>query len=119
MDLSNPDLWVIRYIQSFTGDAVRGLDIPIPVFDTPGLGDRFIRVRVTSSTARANWSFAGTAKQIISAGGVESVNQRFRFELNDSLLCDLPDFNLYKLRIKFPRYFTQATISIFGYVGSL
>jgi hypothetical protein len=117
MDLSNPSLWVIRYVQSFTGDAVLGLDVPIPVFDTPDLSDRFLRVKVTSSTAKSNWVYGGSAKQIISAGGVEAVNKRIGLELNQVLLVDLPGFSVYKLRVKLPRYFTQATISIFGYTG--
>lgn len=118
MDLSNPSYWVIRYVQSFTGDAVRGLDIPIPIFDTPDLSDRFIRIKVSSSTAKPNWTFAGTARQVISAGGVDSITKQIRLELDDFFVIDLPEFTTYRLRVRFPRYFKQATISIFGYIGT-
>jgi hypothetical protein len=118
MDLSNPNLWELRYIQSFTGDAVRGLDVPIPVFETGQLSDEIIRVRITNSTARDNWTFGGTAKQIINAGGVDTVAGSLSLQLNESLLWILQDYDSYKLKIKLPRYFKQATLSIFAYTNT-
>ncbi|ELS32792.1 MULTISPECIES: hypothetical protein [Pseudanabaena] len=119
MDLSNPSNWSLRYVQSFTSDYIRGLGLPIPVFDTDTLSDRLLRVRVTSSTAKDTWTYAGRATQVIDAGGVDTDLDSLYMKLNVSLLWQLQDFGSYRLRVAFPKYFTQATISIFGYTGSL
>lgn len=117
MDLSNPSQWGLRCVQSFASEYIRGLGLPIGVFDTSDLSDRYLRVRVTSSTAKPNWVSAGRATQIINAGGVETDSSHLFLRLNDSLLWHLPEFDSYKLRVTLPKYFTQATISIFGFVG--
>lgn len=119
MNLSSPSDWSLRYVQSFTSESIRALDIPIPAFQTPELNDRFLRIRVTNSTAKANWTYAGKAKQVVNAGGVETLYDRKLLELNNFVLWDLQQFDTYKLRVTFPRYFSQATISIFGYTGSI
>ena len=119
MDLSNPSQWVLRYLQSFTSESIRALDLPIPTFETSEFGDRFIRVRVTNSFAKTNWVYAGKAKQVVNAGGVPTITNSKSLELNNFVLWDLQGFDSYKLRISFPRYFTQATISIFGYIGPI
>lgn len=118
MDISNPANWTLRYLQSFSSSYIRGLGLPIPEFDTPiALSDRYLRIRVTSSTAKVNWVYAGKVVQIINAGGVDTDCDRLHLKLNDSLLWQLDDFGAYKLRVTFPKYFTQATITIFGYSG--
>ena len=119
MNLSNPSDWNLRYLQSFASASIRALDFPIPPFQTSQFSDRFIRIRVTSSTAKSSWRYAGKASQIIDAGGLETVSDRRSLELNDFILWDLQQFDSYKLRISLPRYFSQATISIFGYTGSI
>ena len=117
MNLSNPNDWIIRQVQSFTGVAIRGLDLPIPVFETAQLSDKYLRIRVTSTTAKTNWIYAGKATQVIDAGNVETDASEFYLKLDKPLLCQLNDFTSYKLRIKLPKYFTQATMSIFGFIG--
>ena len=117
MDLSNPSNWQLRYLQSFASSYVVALSIPIPTFDTPDLSDRILRVRVTSSNAKPSWSRAGKALQIINAGSVETEAGYLALRLNDSLLWQLQDFGSCKLRVTFPKYLTQATISIYGYTG--
>ena len=119
MSFSDPSLWAIRYLQSFNSANI-GLYYPaIPAFDTPNFSDRFLRIRITSSTARDNWSFAGRANQIINAGGVDSVVDKKSFRLNDSTIWEIKGFYDYRLTIKLPTYFKQATVSIFGYTGSI
>lgn len=104
-------------MQSFSSANI-GLFYPaIPPFDTPLLSDRVIRVRITSNQAQDNWTFAGSAKQVVNAGGVDSVKAIKSFELNDSILWELVNTQSYRLRVKLPRYFKQATVSIFGYTG--
>lgn len=119
MVLADPSKWALRYIQSFTSESVLALKLPIPTFTTSDLSDAILRIRVTSVTASDTWYRAGRIGQIIDAGGVDAEVDSKSLRLNDSLLWQLQDFGGYKLRVRLPHYFTQATISIFGYVGSL
>jgi hypothetical protein len=118
MDLSNPSLWQLSYIQSFNSEFIRALNIPIPEFDTPNFEGRITRIKVTNSRARDNWKYAGRCNQIINAGNVSSAVKTYGLELNQDRVIIWEDFSLYNLRIKFPKYFSQATISIFQYTGS-
>jgi hypothetical protein len=77
-----------------------------------------LRIRVTSSTAKPNWRKAGKASQIINAGSVDTEVNNLALRLNDSLLWQLQDFGDYKLQVAFPKYLTQATVSIYGYNGA-
>ena len=117
MDLSNPNDWIIRQVQSFTGDAIRGLDLPIPSFETAQLGDKYLRIRVTSTTAKTNWVYAGKATQVIDAGNVDTDADELYLKLGKPLLWIPKEFASYKLRVRLPKYFTQATMSIFGFIG--
>jgi len=117
MDLSNPNDWILRQVQSFTGDAIRGLDLPIPSFETAQLGDRYLRIRVTSTTAKTNWVYAGKATQIVDAGNVDTDADELYLKLGKPLLWIPKEFGSYKLRVRFPKYFTQATMSVFGFIG--
>ena len=106
-------------MQSFASANI-GLFYPaIPPFDTPLLSDRVLRVRITSNMAQDNWTFAGSAKQLVDAGGVDLVKAFKSFDLNESVLWELDSSQAYKLRVRLPRYFKQATVSIFGYTGGL
>lgn len=119
MSFDNPALWSLRYLQSFNSANI-GLFYPaIPAFDTPILTDLNLRVLITNSEAKDTWTYAGRATQFVSAGGVNTavINQGFR--LNEPKLLELePQFSQYFLRFNLPRYFKQATVSIFGYTGT-
>jgi hypothetical protein len=118
MSFSNPNLWALRYLQSFSSANI-GLFYPaIPPFDTPILTDATLRVLLTSSTANANWTYAGRVGQFVNAGGVNSVTETLSLRLNEPKIWQLPaEFSQYSLRFFLPRYFKQATVSIFGYTS--
>ena len=118
MDLSNPSQWVLRYVQNFSSEYIRGLGLPISPFDTGELSDLILRVKVTSTTAKTNWVYAGKATQVIDAGNVETDADELYLKLDKPLLWIPKEFISYKLRVRLPKYFTQATISIFGYTGA-
>jgi len=91
---------------------------PIPPFDTPILTDASLRILITSSTANANWTYAGRVSQFVNAGGVNSVTETLSLRLNEPKIWQLPaEFSQYSLRFNLPRYFKQATVSIFGYTS--
>ena len=120
MSFDDPSLWSLRYLQSFASANI-GLFYPaIPPFDTPILTDANLRVLITSSTANANWTYAGRVSQFVNAGGVNSVTETLSLRLNEPKIWQLPaEFSQYSLRLFLPRYFKQATVSIFGFTGSL
>lgn len=119
MSFDDPSLWSLRYLQSFASANI-GLFYPaIPAFDTPALTDLSLRVLITSSEAKPNWTYAGRVSQLVNAGGVSTVVRNDSFRLGEHKLLELdPDFPQYFLRFNLPRYFKQATVSIFGYTGS-
>lgn len=94
------------------------MSIPIDEFDTDPISRRITRIKVTNSRAGSNWTYAGRCEQIVNAGGVPSSVKKYSLDLNIDKVIVWEDFTPYKLRIKFPRYFTQATVSIFGFTGS-
>lgn len=120
MSFSDTSLWSLRYLQSFTSANIGLYFPPIPAFDTPILTDANLRILITNSTASENWTYAGRVSQLVDAGGVNSVVSNLSLRLNEPKVWQLsPDFSQYFLRFFLPRYFKQATISIFGFTGSL
>lgn len=117
MDLSNPSLWQLVYLNSFTSEYTRALPVAIGEFETNPIARRITRIKVTNSRAGINWTYAGRCNQIVSAGGVQSSVKKSTLELNTDQVIVWEDFTPYRLRVKFPKYFTQATISIYEYLG--
>ena len=120
MSFNDASLWSLRYLQSFASANI-GLFYPaIPAFDTSNLGDQYLRILVTSSEAKENWTYAGRVNQLVNAGGVNSVVANLPLRLNEPKIWQLsPEFSQYSLRFFLPRYFKQATVSIFGFTGAL
>lgn len=120
MSFNDPSLWSLRYLQSFASANI-GLFYPaIPAFDTPALTDLNLRVLITSPNANPNWTYAGRVSQLVDAGGVNSVVKLQTFRLSEPKILEIdPQFSQYFLRFQLPRYFKQATVSIFGYTGGL
>jgi hypothetical protein len=120
MSFDDPSLWSLRYLQSFTSANIGAFYPPIAPFDTPPLTDANLRVLITNSTANDNWTYAGRASQFVDAGSVNSSLSNLTLRLNEPRVWQLPpQFSPYFLRFFLPRYFKQATISIFGFTGSL
>jgi len=120
MSFDDPSLWTLRYLQSFTSANTGLYYPPIPSFDTPNLTDANLRILITNSMANGNWTYAGRASQFVDAGSVNSSLSSLALRLNEPKVWQLsPDFSQYFLRFFLPRYFKQATISIFGFTGSL
>jgi hypothetical protein len=110
-------MWTLRYLQNFNSANIGLFYAPIPTFITPVFTDRIIRARMTSTQAQSNWTRAGRVSQVVNAGNVEAVTESIYLRLGESRLWQLEDFGDYKLQVSFPKYFRQATVSIFGYTG--
>lgn len=120
MSFDDPSLWSLRYLQSFTSANIGLYFPPIPAFDTPILTDANLRILITNSTAKDNWTYAGRVGQFVNAGGVNSSVSNLSLKLDEPKIWQLaPEFSQYSLRFFLPRYFKQATVSIFGFTGSL
>lgn len=115
MDFSNPNLWQLVYLQNFTGEFFGSLQLPIATFDTPLIVQTTLRIKVSSSAARPNWTLAGNLAQIVDAGGVPSSIRNHSLYLNQDRLLILEPVSPYFLRFTLPKWFTQATVSIFGF----
>lgn len=115
MDLSNPNNWQLVYLQNFTGEFFGILQLPIASFDTQPISQNVIRIKVSSLNTRPNWTFGGSISQVINAGGVNSSIANFSLVLGQDRVIFLEQFSPYFLRFSLPNYFTQATISIFGF----
>lgn len=120
MSFNDPNLWSLRYLQSFSSANI-GLQFPpIPPFETPILNDANLRILITNSQASENWTYAGRVSQFVIAGGVNSAVSSLSLRLNEPKVWQLPkEFSQYSLRFFLPRYFKQATVSIFGYTGTI
>lgn len=120
MSFDDPSLWSLRYLQSFTSANIGAFYPPIPSFDTPNLTDVNLRILITNSMASQNWTFAGRVSQFVNAGGVNSSVSNLSLKLDEPKIWQLaPEFSQYSLRFFLPRYFKQATVSIFGYTGTI
>ncbi len=117
MDFSNPSLWQLVYLQSFAGDYFGTLQLPIPPFETPALTESAIRVKISTVPARPSWSWAGNMSQVIDAGNVQGVIQKYSLDLSEDRVLILEPFSPYILRFGLAKWLPQATISIFGYTG--
>lgn len=120
MSFDDPSLWPLRYLQSFSSANIGLYFPPIPAFDTPILTDANLRILITNSQASTNWTFAGRVSQFVDAGGVNSAVSNISLRLNEPKVWQLgTEFPQYSLRFFLPRYFKQATISIFGFTGTI
>jgi len=119
MNLSDPSLWSLIYLQSFNSEYFGALQLPIAIFDTPSFDLTMIRLKISSNNSRPSWSWGGNVYQVINAGNVQSVIEKYSLDLGDDRVLILEPFSPYVLRFELPRWLPQATISIFGYTGSL
>lgn len=117
MNLSDPSLWSLIYLQSFSGEYFGALQLPIATFDTPVFNLTTIRLKISSNTSRPSWSWGGYVSQIIDAGNVQSVIKKYSLDLGDDRVLILEPFSPYVLRFELPKWLPQSTISIFGYTG--
>jgi len=115
MNFSNPDKWQLVYLQNFTGQFFGLLQLPIATFDTPQISQTTIRVKVSSSEIKPNWTSGGNLAQIVNAGGVPSSIRNHSLTLNQDRVLILEPVTPYFLRFALPKWFTQATVSIFGF----
>lgn len=115
MSFDDPSLWTLRYLQSFTSANTGLYYPPIPSFDTLSISKRITRIKVSSSTAKDTWVWAGYFSQMVDAGGVISAvrNQRVKLKEDNVIVWDA--FTPYFLRVRFHRHITQATVSIYDY----
>ncbi|WP_055077664.1 hypothetical protein [Pseudanabaena sp. 'Roaring Creek'] len=117
--ISDPSQWQLLFLQNFSGEYFGVSQMPIPKFDTPIFSNSLVRVKITSSNALATWVRAGRVSQVVDAGGVGSVFATHFMTLDEYKIIDCSKFASYSLRVSLPKYFKQATISIFGYAGAL
>ena len=117
MDLSNPSLWQLVYLQSFSGNYFGTLRLPIPPFESPQLFKKVIRVKITTIPARPSLNWAGNMNQVINAGNVQTVIQKYSLNIGEDRAIFLEDFTPYILRFRLARWLPQATISIYEFSG--
>lgn len=115
MDFSNPNAWQLVYLQNFTAEYFGLLQLPIATFDTPAINLTTIRLKVSSSEVSPNWRSAGNVSQIVDAGGVPSSIRNHSLTLNQDRVLILEPVTPYFLRFALPKWFTQATVTIFGF----
>lgn len=115
MSFDDPSLWSLRYLQSFASGNI-GLYYPsIPTFDTSSIERRITRIKISSSTAKDTWVWAGYFSQMIEAGGVISSVRNQRIKLTEDSVIVWEPFTPYFLRVQLHKHITQATISIYDY----
>jgi hypothetical protein len=115
MDFSNPNQWQLVYLQNFTSDYFGLLQLPIATFDTPQITQTTIRVKVGSAEAKPSWNSGGNLYQIVDAGGVPSSIRNHSLTLNQDRVLILEPVSPYFLRFALPKWFTQATVTVFGF----
>lgn len=118
MDLTNPSLWQLVYLQSFTAEFFDFLQLPIATFDTPLFNQRVIRIKVTSTQFTSSRKWAGNFSQVINAGNVLAEIKDYSIYLNQDRVIFLEPFPPFSLRFRLAKRLSQATISIFGYTES-
>lgn len=119
MDLANPSNWQLAYLQNFSSEYFGVLQLPIASFDTPPINQHIIRLKISSTESLPNWSYAGNASQVINAGNVSASIKTLSLVLNQDRVVFLEPFTPYFLRFALPKYFTQATVSIFSFIGAV
>lgn len=118
LELENLEHWIIRDSQTFaTANAPLTEYLSVVTFSSNIIG-----IVVTVDNAPETWDFAGWLSQIInlpfgSNFTGSGVNDR-RLWLRRKQLLIFPQLaSTYKIAIQFPKWFTQASITIWEYLG--
>lgn len=119
LDLENSANWQPREAQSF----VTAPETPIPNWlSTQNFNSNIIGVLVDNSAAKPTWHFAGWLSQHIflpfGPGSDDSATNDRRLWLRRKQLLIFPAIApVYRISVRFPRWFTQASITIWEYQG--
>ncbi|MEG4010405.1 hypothetical protein QUA41_30760 [Microcoleus sp. Pol11C1] len=118
LDLENSANWQPRLAQSFVGSSENPLPEYAPNFD---FTSNIIAVLVDNSEALDTWYSAGWIGQKINLPFGPTAASTFsntRLKLRQKQLLVFPKLvPTYKISVRFPRWFTQASITIWEYLG--
>lgn len=119
LELENPAHWVPRDFQSFTAAP----ETPIPDWlSTQNFNSNILGVFVDNSAAKETWHFAGWLSQHIflpfgPGSGGSTTNDRRLWLRRKQLLIFPAIASVYRIGVRFPKWFTQASITIWEYQG--
>ena len=118
LDLENPENWEPRLAQFFTTTPEILLAEYAPNFD---FTSNIIAVLVDNSEALPTWYTGGWISQIINLpfgpNATATINnKRLRLREKQLLISDKLT-PTYKIKVRFPRWFIQASITLWEYVG--
>lgn len=117
LELENAANWSIKDTQFFA----TAPEILLPEYLSPELASNILGVLVANSEALDTWHFAGTSFQQIQLpfgpGSNSAVNFRKLWLRNKQLLIYPKLVSSYKLSVRFPKWFTQASITVWEYTG--
>lgn len=119
LDLENPANWLLKDSQFFIAIPNDHLPEYTPAFD---FNSNIVAVLVYNSEALATWHSAGWISQEInlpfgSSAASNASNKRLRLG-NKQLLIFSKLVSTYKISVRFPPWFTQASITIWEYTGA-
>jgi|SRR6478672_6133027 len=118
LDLENSANWQPRLAQSFVASPDNSLPEYAPNFD---FNSNIIAVLVDNSEAPDTWYSAGWLSQRINLpfgpSAASNLNSTRLFLKQKQLLIFPKIVATYKISVRFPRWFTQASITVWEYAG--
>lgn len=120
LELENPANWVPRDSQGFTAT----VDTPLPEYmSVVEFTSNVIGLLVDNAAAKETWNFAGWLERRINLpfgpSSTTSVIDYRKLWLRQKMLLRFPAIvPAYKIGIRFPRWFTQASVTVWEYQGS-
>lgn len=117
LELENAANWTIKDSQFFTTAA----ETLLPEYLSVDLTSNIIGVLVANSEALDTWNWAGWAYQQIQLpfgpGSSSATNYRKLWLRQKQLLIFPKLISTYKFAVKFPKWFTQASVTVWEYTG--
>ena len=115
LDLDNSANWTPKDAQFFTSSSENLLS----EYLSPDLNSNILGVLISNSEAKDTWNFAGYGCQQIQLpfgpNSSSTTNYRKLWLKNKQLLIFPELVSTYKLFIRFPKWFTQASVTVWEY----
>jgi hypothetical protein len=118
LELEKAEFWQIRDSQFFTTSS----ELLLPEYLSVDLTSNIIGVLVANGEALDTWNWAGWSCQHIQLpfgpGSSSTINWRKLWLRQKQLLIFPKLVTTYKLFVRFPKWFTQASITVWEYTGA-
>ena len=115
MDLSNPSNWSLNYQQTISGSNLPDFLVPF------SFNAQILAVHIYTSGDKPTWHTAGWMNQLVETNLVSSSSVWSAFSQRTLLggnIVFLPNnFSSYQLQFSFPRWFPDAYLTIWSYLG--